>query len=123
MKTVILVLSEHQSPADRGRMAHALTLASQLKEAGVEHRLVFAGKGVDWLPQFLNPERAEEHPFVQHYGHRFDEVREHVQTCSFCNRRFGTTDVVAAAGVPIHGDGAHMDHVWMVTEGWQVITF
>lgn len=123
MKTVILILTEHQTPENRGRMAHALALASQLEEAGHPYKVVFAGKSVEWLPQLLNPNREEEHPFVRHYGHRFDAVRHNVQTCHFCNVRFKTLEAVSASEVPIHGDPGHMDQSWMATEGWNVITF
>ena len=92
MKTVILVMTEHQTAENRGRMAHALNMASALKEAGVEFRMVFAGKSVEWLPQFLNEDRASEHPFVGNYADHFDRVRDHVQSCNFCNKRFDTYD-------------------------------
>ena len=124
MKTVVLCLTEHQTPENRGRMAHALNLASQLHDAGVEYRVVFAGKSVEWLPQLLNPNREEEHPFVRNYGDHFDKIRGNVHSCNFCNKRFKTYEAVEAGGVPILGEGnKHMDQTWMATEGWNVISF
>ncbi|MCO4772268.1 MAG: hypothetical protein KDA24_19700 [Deltaproteobacteria bacterium] len=122
MKTAILILTEHQTPENRGRMAHALNLAGDAKRAGLDLRVIFAGKSVEWLPQFLDPNREEAHPFVKHYGHRFDDIRDHVITCNFCNIRFKTMDAVQGH-VPVHGEGsAHMDQTWLLTEGWNVIT-
>lgn len=120
----IVVFVEHQQPADRGRMAHVLNLAAELQAAGTEFELVFAGKSVEWLPQWTNPNRAEEHPFIQHYGNLFDQVRDHVVSCNFCNRRFETTDAVQEAGIPIHGDGsAHLSMGRYLREGWRIVTF
>lgn len=122
-KVAIITFVEHQNPVDRGRMAHVLNLASELKAAGTEFELVFAGKSVEWLPQLLNADRASEHPFVRNYGDHFDAVREHVVACNFCCKRFKTHEAVGAAGVPIIGEGSkHMSLGRYVAEGWQVIT-
>jgi hypothetical protein len=54
--TAIVVMVEHQNPPDRGRMAHALNLASELKAADHPFRFIFAGKSVEWLPQIHEPQ-------------------------------------------------------------------
>ena len=78
---------------------------------------------MEWLPQLLNENRAEEHPFVRNYGNHFDAVREHVVACNFCCKRFDTHAAVSAAGVPIHGEGTkHMALGRYLAEGWRVIT-
>jgi len=123
-KLAIVTLMEHQNPPDRGRMAHALNLASEAKEAGAEFRLIFCGKSVEWLPQLLNEDRESEHPFVRNYGNHFDSVRDHVEACNFCCIRFGTRDAVEAAGVPIKGEGKkHMKLGEYALNGWNVVTF
>jgi hypothetical protein len=122
-KVAIITFVEHQNPVDRGRMAHVLNLASELKAAGTEFELVFAGKSVEWLPQLLNEDRESQHPFVRNYADHFDAVREHVVACNFCCKRFDTHAEVGAAGIPIRGAGnKHMPLAGYVTEGWRVIT-
>jgi len=122
-RTAIVTFTEHQTPENRGRMAHVLNLASELKEAGDEFVLVFAGKSVEWLPQLLNEDRASEHPFVRNYGDHFDRVRDHVVACNFCCKRFDVHAQVGAAGVPIQGEGTrHMSLGQYVREGWTVVT-
>lgn len=121
-RVALITFVEHQNPVDRGRMAHVLNLASELKADGTEFELVFAGKSVEWLPQLLGP-REDAHPFVRNYGDHFDAVREHVVTCNFCCKRFDTHEAVSAAGVPIHGEGTrHMSLGRYLREGWTVIT-
>lgn len=122
--TAIVVMVEHENPPDRGRMAHALNLASELKAAERPFRLIFAGKSVDWLPQLLNPNREEEHPFVRNYGDHFDAVRDNVEACNFCCIRFGALEKVRAAGIPIRGEGkGHMKLSSYIIDDWDVVTF
>jgi len=122
-KVAIITFTEHQNPVDRGRMAHVLNLASELKEAGTEFELVFAGKSVEWLAELLAPDRDAAHPFLKNYGNHFDGIRDHVVACNFCCKRFKTHEAVTAACVPIAGEGTkHMSLGRYVAEGWQVIT-
>ncbi len=119
----IITFMEHSAPTDRGRMSHALNLASELQAAGREFKLIFAGKSVEWLPELFG-ERADQHPFVRNYGDHFDRVRSHVEACNFCCVRFGVRDQVEAADIPIKGEGkGHMHVSEYVLAGWQVITF
>lgn len=61
---------------------------------------------------------------MRNYGHRFDEVREHVEACNFCCKRFDTMAAVQGAGIPIVGEGkAHMKLSKYVLDGWNVVTF
>lgn len=123
-KVAIVTHMEHESPADRGRMAHALHLARDLKAGGTQIKLIFAGKSVDWLAQLTDPNRAEQHPFVKAYGNVFDAVRDDVEACNFCCIRFNATDKVKAAEVHINGDGKdHMNLATYVLNDWEVITF
>ena len=122
-KIAVVVFVEHSQPADRGRMAHALHLARDLKRAGVDLRFIFAGKSVEWLPELTSDDRDAQHPFVRAYGNVFDEVREHVEACNFCCIRFETKDSVASAEIPIHGKGKdHMALGQVVLDGYQIIS-
>lgn len=122
-KIAVVLFMEHQRPADRGRMAHALHLARDLKRAGVDLKVVFAGKSVEWLPQLTNPNRAEQHPFVNNYGNVFDEIRPHVEACNFCTIRFDTAEAIREAEIPISGEGRdHMELGRYVLDGYRVIT-
>ncbi|MBX2799771.1 MAG: hypothetical protein KTR31_18985 [Myxococcales bacterium] len=123
-KTAVVVTMEHAQPSDRGKMAHALNLARELEEKGQQVRLIFCGKSVEWLPELTNPEREEGHPFVNHYGHNFDVVRHRTEACNFCTRRFDVREEIAAADIPIVGEGkAHMELSDYVVDGWQIVTF
>jgi hypothetical protein len=122
-RVAIVTFTEHQTPENRGRMAHVLNLAHELVDKGAEVKLVFAGKSVEWLPQLIDADRAAQHPFIQHYGDHFDAVRDRVEACSFCCIRFGVRDAVEAAGIPIRGEGKrHMELSDDVLSGWQIIT-
>ena len=122
MKTAVLTFTEHQNPVDRGHMAHVLHLGAELKRAGQDFVVIFAGKSVEWLPQLTNPNRHEEHPFIKNYGHLFDEFRDHVHVCNFCSIRFGAKEQVQAAGLKIEGEGkAHMELSTYVLEGWNIV--
>jgi len=123
-KVAIVTHMEHASPVDRGRMAHALHLARDLKEGGAQIKLIFAGKSVDWLAQLTNPNREEEHPFVRAYGNVFDSVREDSEACNFCCIRFDATEAATAGDIPIRGEGKdHMKLGDYVLDGWEIITF
>lgn len=120
-KIVVGVFNPGQSPADNGRMVHALKLTKGLLDAGAEVELVFEGKAVTWLPRLLN--RTEDsHPFDKHYGPVFDAVRSCVRACNMCSKRFDVYEAVQEAGIPISGEGQeHIDIAAYVLEGYQVI--
>ncbi|MFT7521168.1 MAG: hypothetical protein ACI9MC_003319 [Kiritimatiellia bacterium] len=122
-KIAVVVFVEHAQPADRGRMAHALHLAQDLKHAGADFKLIFAGKAVEWLPELTHEDRASQHPFVKAYGNVFDEVRDHVEACNFCCIRFKTHDAVQGADISIRGEGKdHMKLGALVMDGYRLVT-
>lgn len=120
-KVVVAILNPGKEPADNGRTIHALKLAKGLIDGGADVEVIFEGEGVKWIPRFVD--RTEEsHPFVKHYGPVFDAVRSHVKACNMCCIRFDVADAVAAAGIPILGEGReHVDIAKYVLDGYQVI--
>lgn len=120
-KVVVGVFNPGESPADNGRMVHALKLAQGLVKRGVEVVVVFEGKAVTWLPRLVH--RTEDsHPFDKNYGPVFDEIRGLVEACNMCCKRFDVHEQVQAAGIPIVGEGReHIDIARYVAEGYQVI--
>ncbi len=120
-KVVIGVFNPGESPADNGRMIHALKLATDLKTAGAEVILMFEGKAVTWIPR-LSDRNDDSHPFVKAYGGLFDDLVAISQACNMCCKRFDATDGVKAAKVSIIGEGSeHADIASLVLDGYQVI--
>ena len=121
-KVLVEILNPGQAPEDNGRTVHALKLAAGLKAAGAEVCVVFAGKGVTWVPRFLD--RTEDsHPFVKRYGPVFDEVRDVVHACNMCCKRFDVTAAVDRGNIPIEGTGdQHIDIAAYVLKGYQIVT-
>jgi hypothetical protein len=120
-KVVVAILNPGESPADNGRTIHALKLAKGLKDAGAELVVVFEGKGVTWLPRFLN-QGEDSHPFVKHYGGIFDEIRPFVRACNMCCKRFNVLEQVQESDIPVDGEGSeHIDIAHYVLNGYQVI--
>lgn len=120
-KVVVGVFNPGESPADNGRMVHALKLAAKLDEAGASVLLMFEGKAVQWISRFVN--RTEDsHPFDKRYGPVFDQLRSKVRACNMCCKRFDQLDAVNAAGIPILGEGQdHVDIAQYVLDGYQII--
>ena len=121
VKTIVSIVNPGAAPADNGRTIHALKLASGLAAGGADVKVVFAGEGVKWVPRF--EKRTEDsHPFVKHYGHVYDEVRDLVVVCNMCCIRFEALDEVRELGLPILGEGReHADFAAWVLDGYQVI--
>jgi sulfur relay (sulfurtransferase) complex TusBCD TusD component (DsrE family) len=120
-KVIVGIYNPGESAADNGRTVHALKLAKSLMDGGADVTVVFEGKGVAWLPRFLD-RNDDSHPFVKHYGGAFDAVRANVRACNMCCKRFDVREAVEAADVPIDGEG--MDHIDIgkyVLDGYQVI--
>ena len=120
-KFVISIINPGDCPADNGRTIHALKLAKELKEGGAEVQLMFDGQGVQWIERFT--QRTEDsHPFVKHYGHVFDEVRDLARACNMCCKRFDSLEAAQKAELPI--DGVEREHVnlgKLALDGWQII--
>ncbi len=120
-KIIVGVFNPGESPADNGRMIHALKLARRLRAEGAQVELIFEGKGVQWLPR-LTHRTEDSHPFDKHYGSVFDDVRDLVKACNMCCIRFDALDAVREAGIEILGEGQeHVDIAQYVLDGYQVI--
>ena len=120
-KVVVAILNPGETPADNGRTIHALKLAKGLKEGAAEIVVIFEGQGVTWIPRFVN-RNENSHPFVKHYGHVFDEIKPLVSACNMCCKRFDVLEVVAAAGIPILGEGQdHVDIAKYMLDGYEVV--
>lgn len=120
-RVIVGVFNPGESPADNGRMVHALMLAKGLRDRGAEVIVLFEGKAVTWLPRLI--ERTKDsHPFDRNYGPVFDELRDVVKACNMCCKRFDVYEAVQASGLPILGEGReHVDVARYVAEGYQVI--
>lgn len=124
MSKLALIVRDINPPQGRGKIAHALTNALELRNAGHEAKIFFEGQGVEWLSLF----RKRDDPFTQHYGTRFDQARESGLlggACNFCTCvRFKVAEDAEAYGVPLYGDeGQHGSLVGLITEGWQILSF
>jgi hypothetical protein len=120
-KYLLIALGASDVPEGRGRMAHLLTTTADLRDAGSEVAVYFAGIGVTWLAEF----DKREHPFTRHYGDRFDAIRPLIAgACDFCaSVRFKTADSAANLGIPLIGEGAHASLASKLAEGYQMINF
>lgn len=55
----VLLLAEPRTPEAMGRMANALTLAQEAREADGDVRLLLDGAGTNWVPELAR----EEHEY------------------------------------------------------------
>jgi hypothetical protein len=121
-KIAIIVLADSETPEGRGRMAHAMTTAKELRDSDNEVRLLFEGIGVTWLKAF----HLAEHPFVQNYAPLFEEVKDNIMgACHFCTAgRFDVAEHVEALNIPLlTEESTHFSVGSLVNEGYQIITF
>jgi hypothetical protein len=117
MKAAIILFADTDRPEGMGRMANALTSASEFKEAGDEIVVIFDGAGVKWVPEL-----ADE-------GHKYhallEEVRDVVAgACVYCSRAYGVKEQVEAAQVAFLDEfRGHPSIRSLVADGHQVLTF
>ena len=121
-KYAILVTSASDTPEGRGKMIHALLTGRDIIANGSEVKYLYQGIGVTWLKEF----NIREHPFTTHYGHVFDEMKEHIMgACNFCsNGRFEVGDHVREMGIDFVGEeGDHFAVGDLVSQGYQLLSF
>jgi hypothetical protein len=112
----VLLLAEPGTPEAMGRMANALTLAQEAREAGDDVRLLLDGAGTKWASELAN----EEHK----YHHLFNGVRDAAGACVYCARAYGVRDEVEAAGVQLVDEfRGHPSVRRLIVDGYVVVTF
>jgi hypothetical protein len=115
-KIAVLLLADTETREATGRMANALTLVQESKEAGDDVRLILDGAGTKWAPELA----SEEHK----YHRLFDDVRDDAAACVYCGRAYGVKDVVEAAGVGLIDEfKGHPSVRWLIADGYEVVTF
>jgi hypothetical protein len=115
-KIAVMLLADTDTHEAMGRMANALTLAKEGKEAGDDVRLLLDGAGTKWAGELANDEHS--------YHRLFEDVRDHAGACVYCARAYGVTDAVKAARIELldeyHG---HPSVRQLITDGFEVVTF
>lgn len=116
-KISVIVLADSETHGDMGRVANALALVKEAKEAGDDVELVFDGAGVTWVPALTDPEH-DMHPM---YASVEDRV---AGACEFCANAFGVKDEVKTSDVPFLSEfEGHPSLRSRIVDGYQVITF
>jgi hypothetical protein len=71
-KVAIVILSDTETPADRARVANALTTAYEFKEAEEEVTLIFTGAGTKWVGELSDLDHRLNRAFslVEYKGHQ-----------------------------------------------------
>ena len=124
MAKYLLIIRDVEPPQGRGNLAHTLTNALSLNDAGHDVKVFFEGQGVEWLKLF----EERDDGFTQGYGQRFDQAHQAgllAGACNFCAAvRFNTSDSAERLGIPLYGDeGEHGSLVSFLEGGWHVLTF
>jgi hypothetical protein len=114
-KVAIMLLADTDSHEAMGRVATALMLAKESKDAGDDVRLLLEGTGTKW---------ATEPAVEDHKYHRlFDQVREQTGACAYCARAYGVKDRVEAAGVLLLDEHKGRPSVrQLITDGYEIVT-
>lgn len=116
-KISVVLLADSESHGDLGRLANALSLTKEAKEAGDEVELVFDGAGTTWIPKVSDP----EHKLNPVYRAIEDKV---AGACEFCANAFEVKDEVKEAGVSLISEfEGHPSLRARVADGYEVVTF
>lgn len=115
-KIAVVLLADTGTHEAMGRMANALTLVAEAKDAGDEVRLVLDGAGTKWAGQLS----AKGHK----YHALFESVRQHAGACAYCARAYGVSDEVEATGVDLLDQyKGHPSLRALIDEGYEMVTF
>lgn len=116
-KISVVVLADIETHGDLGRLANALSTASEAAGAGDDVEIIFDGAGTRWVPELAK----DDHKL----NHSFEGLREHVAgACEFCSGAFGVKDGVRAAGIAFLSEyEGHPSLRRRVEQGYSVITF
>lgn len=116
-KISVILLAGTELHSDLARALNALELVKEAKEAGDEVELVFDGAGVQWIPEFENPE---------HKLHGvYESVKDRVAgACAFCAGAFEVQDDLKSAGISALSEfEGHPSIRKRVVEGYEIVTF
>ena len=115
-KIAVMLLADTETAEGMGRMANALTLAKEGKEAGDDVRLVLDGAGTKWAPELAKDDHK--------YHRLFEDVRDKAGACVYCARAYRVKDEVEAAGVGLVDEyKGHPSVRQLITDGYEVVTF
>jgi hypothetical protein len=115
-KIAVLLLAEPGTPEAMGRMANALTVTQESKEAGDDVRLLLDGAGTRWAPELANAEHK--------YHRLFEDVRDDAGACVYCARAYGVKDAVEAAGLELVDEyKGHPSVRQLIVDGYEVVSF
>jgi hypothetical protein len=116
-KIAVVVLADIETHGDKGRVANALELAKEAKQAGSEVKIIFDGAGTRWVPLLHN----EDSKLSVVYREVSDTVHG---ACAFCAAAFGVKDEVKATGVRLLGEfEGHPSLHTLIVDGYTVVTF
>ena len=115
-KIAVVLLADTDRPAGAGRMANALTMTKEAKEAGDDVRLILDGAGTKWGAALV----SEDHK----YHRLFAGVSELAGACVYCARAYGVKDELDAAGItPLDEYKGHPSIRRLVVAGFEIVTF
>ncbi len=112
----------HASPGTHdgtGRAAHALLYAKELKEAGIEVKLIFDGGGTAWLREF----RKADNPLRPLYE-AVKATGAVAGVCKYCVSAFGGKPEDATdEGLPLDEEyQGHPSLAALIKENYRIIT-
>ncbi|MCA1752960.1 MAG: hypothetical protein ABR572_11485 [Cryomorphaceae bacterium] len=115
-KVAVIVFADSENHADMGRMANALEIVSEFREANEDGVLLFDGAGVTWPGKLADA----DHPM---HG-AFEKIKPAIAgACHFCSKAFKATEGVEKAGIPFLKDfNGHPSVLNLVKDGYQIIT-
>jgi hypothetical protein len=115
-KIAVMLLADPGTREAMGRMANALILVQESKEAGDDVRLVLDGAGTKWAPELARHDHK--------YHGLFDTVRDEAGACVYCARAYGVQEGVEAAGVELVDEfKGHPSVRRLIADGYEVVTF
>jgi hypothetical protein len=115
-KIAVLVFADSETHADMGRMANALEIVKEFKDAGDEAKLIFDGAGTTWPGKLAE----ESHPLHPLYKSVKGNI---VGACSYCAKAFGAKEGVEKAGIALLSEfEGHPSTRQLVLDGYQIIT-
>lgn len=116
-KISVVVLADSETHGDLGRIANALALTKEAKEAGDDVELVFDGAGTTWVPVLTDP----DHDLNPMYRAVEDTV---AGACEFCANAFDVREEVKESSVPFLSEyEGHPSLRRRIDEGYQIVTF